>query len=208
MSDDDTELLDPTAVSNADYDPKTHVVRALLAEYEKLPFREGLELTPARVAKAYDEWLGGYKINPGKLVTAFADGATIGSSELIIVSNIRWFSLCEHHMAPFFGVAHVGYLPTDKIIGLSKIARIVDAYARRLQVQERLANQVAETLQWGLNADAVGVVLHARHLCMESRGIRQPGTITTTSALRGTMKCDALRAEFYSLIPSSQGVVL
>ena len=116
---------------------------------------------------------------------------------------------CEHHMAPFFGVAHVGYLPNKSVIGLSKIVRIVDAYARRLQVQERLTNQVVDLISDGLHAHAAGCVIHARHLCMESRGVRQPGTITTTSALRGALKTNPeLRAEFYSLVPNPQGVVL
>lgn len=186
-----------------------HVITAMLAEYERLPLREGLKATPERVAKALDEWLSGYKVDPDKLIVLFQDGAPVGSSELVIVSNIRFYSMCEHHMAPFFGVAHVGYLPGKSVIGLSKLARIVDAYARRLQVQERLTNQIVDLVNDGLHAHAAGCIIHARHMCMESRGIRQPGTVTTTSALRGALKTDpALRAEFYSLVPNQQGVVL
>ena len=187
-----------------------HAIARVITQYETMPLREGLERTPERVAAAYDEMLSGYLVlHPENLLTSFADGSPSSANELVIVSGIRFYSMCEHHLVPFFGIAHVGYLPKTKIVGLSKLARIVEVYARRMQVQERLTNEIADLLYDNLDTEAVGVVLHARHLCMEVRGVRQPGTVTTTSALRGQMKLDTqLRAEFFNLIPHSEKVTI
>lgn len=163
------------------------------------PTREGLLETPTRVAKAYQVWLGGYEIDPASLLKTFTDGAE-GAGELVIVHNIPVFSMCEHHMAPFTGIAHVGYIPNGKIVGLSKLARLVDAYARRLQVQERLTQQIANTLVEALQPIGAGVIIRATHTCMSSRGVKVSGSTTTTSAMRGALMDEAsARAEFMQL---------
>lgn len=162
--------------------------------------REGLHDTPARVAKAWGEWTRGYQSNLDDILKTFEDGAN-GYDEMVIETSIPVYSKCEHHMADIFGVAHVGYIPSGRIVGLSKIVRLVEHFARRLQVQERLTVQIADTLQKTLDAKGVGVVLQCRHMCMESRGINRPGVITTTSCLRGAIKNDAAaRSEFLSMI--------
>lgn len=161
--------------------------------------REGLRDTPERVAKAWAEWCGGYAIDPMALLKTFEDGAD-GVDEMVVVRNIPFYSHCEHHLAPFFGTATVAYIPAARIVGLSKINRLVDAFARRLQVQERLTNQVADALWTGLKPLGVGVVLSARHFCIESRGVTQQGSSTITSALRGVLKDKPeARAEFLAL---------
>lgn len=164
-------------------------------------YRQGLENTPDRVVKAWGEdWGAGYGQDPMKMFTQFSDGAEECGDELILVSNIPVYSHCEHHLAPFWGLAHIGYLPDKKILGLSKFCRLVDVFAKRLQVQERLTNQIATTFYEGTQALAVGVILECRHMCMESRGVAARGTITTTSALRGIMQKEKeLRAEFLTL---------
>lgn len=162
-----------------------------------------MKLTPLRVARAWqEEWGAGYfRQSPEDLFTTFKDGAEGCGNEIILVSNIPVWSTCEHHLAMFWGLAHVGYLPREKIVGLSKFVRLVDLFARRLQVQERLTNQIASAIATHLEPYAVGVILECRHSCMESRGVRARGTITTTSALRGSMKeSPALRAEFLTLV--------
>ena len=171
--------------------------------------RAGLAQTPERAAKSILECTSGYSTDMSALLTCFEDGSPDNPAELIIVSSIRSYSTCEHHLAPFFGLVHVGYVPGKKIIGLSKIARVVEAFSRRLQVQERMTNQIADFLTNGLDCPSLGVVAMMRHMCMEMRGVRQAGTITTTSALRGTMKSDPdLRREFFGLIPTTQGMML
>lgn len=149
--------------------------------------REGLQETPARVAKAWKHWCGGYEIDIANLLKTFKDGAD-KCDEMVVVKNIPFYSHCEHHMAPFFGTATVAYVPAGRIIGLSKLPRVVDAFARRLQVQERLTNQIADAIQEYLQPLGVGVIVTARHLCMESRGIQQQGHSTVTSAMRGVMR--------------------
>ena len=164
------------------------------------PQREGLLETPARVVKAWGEWFEGYDIKPAEVLKTFTDGAR-SVDEIVLVKDIPIYSHCEHHLAPFFGVAHVAYIPSGKIVGLSKLARLVDVFARRLQVQERLTNQIADALTEVVEPTGVGVVVECRHLCMESRGIRRSGTSTVTSAMRGAMmsKPEA-RAELMSLV--------
>ena len=165
------------------------------AEYD----REGLRETPDRWAKAFQHWTSGYYQRPEDLLKTFEDGAA-GCDELIFQRSIPVWSLCEHHLAPFFGVAHVGYIPDGRIVGLSKLARVVDVFAKRLQVQERLTNQVAELLTSTLAPLGVGVILECRHSCMESRGIQRAGVVTVTSSLSGVFRTDpSARAEFLGL---------
>jgi GTP cyclohydrolase IA len=160
------------------------------------PRREGLLETPRRVRKAWREWTKGYSEDPSRILKSFVDGAP-EDSEMVLVRDIPVYSHCEHHLAPFFGVAHITYIPTGRIVGLSKLPRLVDIFSRRLQVQERLTQQIAQALEDCLSPLGVGVVVQCRHLCMESRGIRSQGATTTTAAYRGLLKTDtAMRTEF------------
>jgi GTP cyclohydrolase I len=163
------------------------------------PTREGLKETPSRVAKAWQEWCSGYKQHPEDILKTFKDGAN-GYDEMVVVKDIPFYSHCEHHLAPFFGVATVAYIPKGRIVGLSKINRLVNAFARRLQVQERMTVQIADALQDNLKPLGVGVRLTARHLCCESRGVSQRGHQTVSCVLRGVFRSKgAARAEFLSL---------
>jgi GTP cyclohydrolase I len=163
------------------------------------PTRGGLAETPARVAKAWKFWGSGYGQDPKDVLKTFEDGAE-GADEMVIVRNIPFYTHCEHHMAPFFGTCTIAYLPNKKIVGLSKLSRVLDIFARRLQVQERLGAQIADALVEHLDCLGCGVVITARHLCMESRGICKQGSDTRTSALRGLFKDDpAVRNEFLQL---------
>ena len=164
------------------------------------PNRPGLLETPARVVKAWGEWFGGYKMNEKEIFKVFEDGAE-NVDEMVVLTNIPVHSMCEHHMAPFYGVAHVGYIPNGKIVGLSKIVRLVRMYSRRLQVQERLTNQIADAMQNNLDPKGVAVVIRAQHSCMSTRGACVTGVDTITSAMRGALHDEvAARAEFFSLI--------
>lgn len=186
------------------------LIRELLAVLGEDVTREGLTETPLRVQEAMKEWFSGYDAKELLKLTKFADGSPKDPDEIIMVSNIRFYSHCEHHLAPFFGTATVAYLPgAQGVVGLSKMARIVDFHARRLQVQERLTNNVVDTLEKFLEPRGCGAILRARHLCMESRGVRMPGTVTTTSALRGEFRSNqAVRAEFLSLVNREERVSL
>ncbi|MFZ9667100.1 MAG: GTP cyclohydrolase I FolE [Steroidobacteraceae bacterium] len=176
------------------------IVRKLLAYIGEDPDREGLLETPARFLKAWEEYTRGYRERPEDILKSFEDGAQ-SVDEMVIVRDIPVYSLCEHHLAPFFGRAYVGYVPDQRILGLSKISRLVEIFARRLQVQERLTNQIADALDTHLQPLGVAVVIECRHMCMESRGVRHTGTATVTSALRGSIKTNAdTRREFLSLI--------
>ena len=170
-------------------------VRRILEEIGEDPDREGLLGTPERVHRMYTELTAGYHVDPDRLINnAIFD---VGYSEMVIVKDIPFYSLCEHHLLPFFGSAAVAYIPRGRVIGLSKIPRIVEMYARRLQVQERLTQQVAEFLQERLAPQGVGVVMEATHLCAVMRGVRKPGTIMTTSSVLGLFRTrDRTRAEF------------
>lgn len=177
----------------------TDIVTRLLEFIGEDPSREGLRETPRRFIKAWREWASGYCQDPKTMLKAFEDGAD-GVNEMVIVHNIPLFSKCEHHLADITGVAHVGYIPNGKIVGLSKLARITDCFARRLQVQERLTNQIADLLWKELNPVGVGVLIRASHGCMSSRGVKIHGSLTTTSAMRGAlMEKPEARAEFLSL---------
>lgn len=161
--------------------------------------RGGLEETPDRVAKAWEFWTSGYGHDPSEVLKVFEDGAD-DYDEMVVVKDLPFYSHCEHHLAPFFGTATVAYIPNGRVVGLSKLSRVVNIFARRLQVQERLTTQIADALYENLDPLGVGVVIKARHLCMESRGICQQGHQTITSALRGAMRSDpAARAEFTAL---------
>lgn len=174
-------------------------VRTLLAEIGEDPTREGLARTPERVRRMYDELTAGYHVDPDALI----NGATfaVDYDEMVVVRDIEFFSLCEHHLLPFTGKAHVGYLPRGRVIGLSKIPRIVDMYAQRLQVQERLTVQVADFLMERLEPKGVACVIEATHLCTMMRGVRKQETTMVTSSMTGTFRRDArTRAEFMGLI--------
>lgn len=164
------------------------------------PEREGLLETPKRVVKAYQEMFAGYNQDPQEiLATTFAE--TGGYDEMIALTNIRFFSHCEHHMVPFFGTAHVAYIPRDKVVGLSKLARLVDVFARRLQIQERMTTQIADALHKVLEPLGCGVVIEAEHMCMTMRGVKKEGVTTTTKHFHGLFKEDGnVRKEFLGLI--------
>ena len=175
------------------------LVRSLLAEVGEHPDREGLAHTPARVARSLRFLLSGYGASLEKLV----NGAIFEEpySEMVVVRDIEVYSLCEHHLLPFFGKAHVAYIPNGRIIGLSKIPRIVDMFARRLQVQERLTTEIAEALQTVLQPEGVGVVIEATHLCMAMRGVEKQNSSAVTSSMTGCLRDDdKSRNEFLSLI--------
>ena len=179
-------------------DPERIIAAMLTHVIGENPLRGGLLETPARVAKAWKHWTSGYNKDPAELLKVFEDGAE-GVNEMVVVRDIPIYSHCEHHLAPIFGTATIGYLPDGKIVGLSKLNRLADMYARRLQVQERMTNQIADALMQHLGPHGCGVVVNARHMCMESRGVCQSSS-TTTSALRGVFKDDpTVRAEFLSL---------
>ena len=172
-------------------------VRALLTVIGEDPSRDGLLDTPARVVKAFAEMTVGYHQDPKLILAKEFD---VQCDSMIVLDQIAFTSLCEHHLLPFIGVAKVAYVPTEKIVGLSKLARLVDCYALRLQVQERLTQQIASALQEHLMPRAVGVVVKAHHQCMSCRGVRKAGASMTTSALLGDLKTDAaMRAEFLAL---------
>jgi GTP cyclohydrolase IA len=172
-------------------------VREILLEIGEDPDRDGLRGTPDRVHRMYAELTAGYHVDPERLVNdAIFD---VGYSEMVVVKDIPFYSLCEHHLLPFFGTVSVAYIPKGRVIGLSKIPRIVEMYARRLQVQERLTQQIAEFVNERLAPQGVGVVVEANHLCAIMRGIRKPGTIMTTSSVLGLFRTrDRTRAEFFS----------
>lgn len=176
------------------------IIREMLHGMGEDPSREGLKETPNRVAKAWREWTSGYGQDPAHILKTFEDGAE-KVDELVFVGNIDFYSHCEHHLAPFFGKVHIAYIPTGRVVGLSKLARLVEIYARRLQVQERMTQQIANALVDNLRPLGVAVIVRARHLCIESRGIQKPGTLTITSALLGAFKDQApARMEFLTLV--------
>jgi GTP cyclohydrolase IA len=173
-------------------------VRDILARLGEDPEREGLVKTPERVAKAYQFLTHGYEMDPEAILRSALFEEDY--SEMILVKEIEVYSLCEHHMLPFFGKAHVAYIPDGRIVGLSKIPRIVDVYARRLQVQERLTIQIRDAIQDVLKPLGVGVVIEAQHLCMMMRGAEKQNSVTTTSAMSGEFHEQSTRAEFMRLI--------
>ena len=186
-----------------DHKKLQEITKLLLSEIGEDPTREGLINTPERVAKAWDFFSQGYRANVEEIV----NGAIFEEdcSEMVVVRDIEFFSMCEHHLIPFFGRCHVGYLPNKKIIGLSKIPRIVDAFSQRLQVQERLTSQIAETLMDVLDPIGVGVVMEGRHLCMQMRGVEKQNSFATTSSMLGQFReSPETRSEFLSIIRMKQ----
>ena len=175
------------------------LVREMLVKIGEDPEREGLVKTPERVARAWKDITGGYHEDPGALVRSALFEAE--GKEMILVNDIDFFSVCEHHMLPFFGKAHVAYIPDGKIVGLSKMARVVETYARRLQVQERMTAQIANCLMENLQPLGVAVVLHAQHLCMMMRGVQKQNSYAVTSEMLGCFKDNSkTRSEFLTLI--------
>jgi GTP cyclohydrolase I len=181
-----------------DVDRMKAAVRELLIGMGEDPDREGLLETPRRVAAMYEEICGGYEMDPIAILQTQFDEA---HQEMVIMRDMPFYSLCEHHLLPFFGTAHVGYVPRGKVVGISKLARVVEVFARRPQVQERLTSQIADAIMTAVDPEGVAVVLRAEHLCMAARGVRKPGTSIVTSATRGQFRQDvASRAEFLNLL--------
>ena len=175
------------------------LIRELLIEIGEDPDREGLVRTPERVARAWEFLSQGYRLDPDEVLNNAV--FTQETSNMIVVRDIELYSMCEHHMLPFYGRAHVGYISAGKVLGLSKVARLVDMYARRLQIQERLTHQIARTIMDLIHAEGVGVVIEARHLCMMMRGVEKQNSLMTTSSVLGSFHDDeATRTEFLSLI--------
>lgn len=178
------------------------LIKALLESIDPEPEREGLVDTPKRVDKAYKEIFGGYDINPeDALNTTFIEGAC---DEMVILKNIRGFSTCEHHVLPFSYVAHIGYIPDKKVVGLSKMARLVDLFARRLQIQEKMTTEIADAFIKHLKPKGCMVVISGKHLCMQARGVKQHDSTMVTSAIRGVFKeKKEVRDEFLALIANT-----
>jgi GTP cyclohydrolase I len=192
--DDDMDGLDSIS-TNVEYEIAKKNVYELIKALGEDPEREGLKNTPHRVARMYTELLSGYNMDPKRII----NGAlfSINYDEMVLVRDIEFYSLCEHHMLPFLGRAHVAYIPADKVIGLSKIPRIVDMYARRLQVQERMTRQIADFLQTTLQPQGVAVVVEAVHMCSMMRGVKKHDARMTTSAMHGAFRANlATRQEF------------
>ena len=192
-------VTDGRAAAPYDQERAERAIRELLLALGEDPDRDGLKETPARVARAMKENFGGLWQSPEDVLTTSFD---IGHEELVIVKDIDVFSHCEHHLTPFHGVAHVGYIPSGRITGLSKIARLVDMFARRPQVQERMTSQIADALVEILQPAGVIVIIECEHLCMSMRGVRKTEARTITSAVRGKLRDPATRAEAISLITS------
>lgn len=191
-------IVFPWEGADAGASAEDNIVRLLQVVGEDTK-RGGLLETPARVVKAWQQWCSGYDKDPEEILKVFEDGAE-GYDQMISVNDIPIYSHCEHHMAAIFGTATIAYIPNGKIVGLSKLSRLADIFARRLQVQERLTKQIADALQEHLEPKGVGVIIKARHMCMESRGVCQQGHHTRTVALRGVLMSDpAARAEFMSI---------
>ena len=187
------------AAGEYDADAVAAAIRQLLIAIGEDPDRDGLRETPERVARSYAEMFGGLRQDPEDVLTTVFD---VGHEELVIVKDIQLYSTCEHHLLPFYGVAHVGYIPnaSGQITGLSKLARLVDVFARRPQVQERLTTQIADAIVRILQPRGAIVVVEAAHTCMSGRGVRKAGSMTVTSAMRGTLLNAATRAEAMALI--------
>jgi GTP cyclohydrolase I len=175
------------------------LIRQLLKEIGEGPTREGLERTPSRVAKSWEYLTSGYKKDAREVLNEAL--FTEDYDEMVVVKDIDLYSICEHHLLPFFGKCHIAYMPSNKIVGLSKLPRLVNMFARRLQVQERLTTQIADALVESLKPNGVLVMIEAEHFCMSMRGVKKPGSLTITSAVRGLFKTNAAtRAEAMSLI--------
>jgi len=180
------------------FEEKEKLVRSMLAALGEDIDREGLLETPKRVVKSWDEIYGGYLLSPEDILKKdFSEGAC---DQMIVLRDIEFNSTCEHHIIPIIGKAHVAYIPNGKVVGISKLARVVDAYARRLQIQEKMTEQIAEVIMTVLQPKGVGVMIEAQHMCMTSRGIKKPNVSMVTSALRGVFERDEVRQEFLKFI--------
>jgi GTP cyclohydrolase I len=190
----------PVSQSSVSQSDAEAAVRTLIEWAGDDPDREGLLDTPARVARSYRELFAGYEVEPrAYLERTFEEVG--GYDQLVVLKDIRFVSFCEHHMLPVVGVAHVGYLPTDRVVGISKLARVVRGFARRLQIQEKMTSEIASAIEEVLRPQGVGVVIEAEHSCMTLRGVDAPGASLTTSALRGVVRDDArTREEFLRLV--------
>ena len=167
------------------------------------PHREGLRASPQRILRSWQRLYGGYQLKPEDVLTTFEEKELFPHNQIILLKNIEFYSTCEHHMLPFFGKAHIAYLPSNRIVGISKLARILEIYARRLQLQERIGHQVTQALMTHLNALGAACVLEAQHFCMIARGVEKQNSIMVTSSLRGTfLKNPQTRAELMALIRS------
>jgi GTP cyclohydrolase IA len=187
---------EPNTLTSATYE---ELVREMIVRLGEDPDREGLSRTPERVAKAMQFLVKGYKDDPEALLRKAL--FTVSYDEMVIVKDVEMFSLCEHHLLPFFGKVHVAYIPNGKVIGLSKIPRLVEAFSRRLQIQERLTTQIAEAIQNTIEPQGVGVVIEARHLCMMMRGVEKQHSSAVTSSMLGCFRNEEeTRSEFLSLI--------
>lgn len=194
-------VIENTTLADATF---AELVREIIARVGEDPSREGLERTPERVEKAYQFLTRGYNEDAEQLLNSAL--FTVNYDEMVIVKDIEMFSLCEHHMLPFFGKVHIAYIPNGKVIGLSKLPRLVDIYARRLQVQERMTTEIAETLMKVIQPQGVGVVVEARHLCMMMRGVEKQHSATVTSAMFGCFRNEKeTREEFLSLVRTKSG---
>ena len=178
------------------------LIRELLIELGEDPNREGLRKTPERVARAYEALTAGYRTKPEDVINDAIFQSDVNN--MILLRNIEVYSLCEHHMLPFFGKCHIGYIPRDKVVGVSKLARIGDHFAQRLQIQERLTAQIAHAIQTACNAEGVGVIMECRHLCMCMRGVEKENAVMTTSSVLGSFhNIHATRSEFLTLVHGS-----
>jgi GTP cyclohydrolase I len=188
--------VEPTTLTSASFED---LVRELMVRLGENPSREGLVRTPNRVRRAYEFLTKGYKEDPEEMLKKSL--FTVTYDEMVIVKDVEMFSLCEHHMLPFFGKVHVAYIPKGKVIGLSKIPRLIEMFSRRLQIQERLTTQIAETIQKAIQPLGVGVVIEARHLCMMMRGVEKQHSAAVTSSMLGCFRDEQeTRTEFLSLI--------
>ncbi len=178
-------------------------VRNMLEIIGEDPNREGLVKTPERVFKAFEFMTKGYKQNPKDILNEAL--FTSSNDEMVLIKDIEFYSMCEHHLLPIIGRAHVAYIPNGKVVGLSKIPRMVEVFARRLQIQEQLTEQIADAITEVIEPKGVGVVIQARHMCMEMRGVEKVNSVTTTSALRGMFRQRDTRSEFLNFINSSSG---
>ena len=195
-----TASVEASSLTGASFED---LVREMIVRLGEDPAREGLLRTPNRAHRAYEHLTKGYKEDPEALLKKAL--FTVTYDQMVIVKDVEMFSLCEHHMLPFFGKAHVAYLPTKKVIGLSKVARLVNMFARRLQIQERMTSEIAETIQEKIAPQGVGVIIEARHLCMQMRGVEKQHGQAVTSAMLGEFRNNKqTRDEFLSLVRNKQ----
>jgi len=196
--------IEGVTVSDTNNEAFENAVKTMMKSVGEDPEREGLLKTPQRVRKAYDFMYGGYKEDPNEILNSAL--FTSSNDEMVLIKDIELYSTCEHHLLPIIGRAHVAYIPDGKVVGLSKIPRVVDVFSRRMQIQEQLTEQIAQAIMETINPKGVAVVIQARHMCMEMRGVEKINSTTTSSALRGLFKSDEkTRAEFFALINAPVG---